>query len=272
MNYIQICFQKTSAEQNELLTALLANAGFEGFEEEDEQLKAFIKEEEFVQADLDEIINTIPLQYQQKLIAQQNWNAQWESSFEPVIVDDFAAVRASFHQPITNVKHEIIITPKMSFGTGHHATTFLVMQQMSKLDFNEKSVFDFGTGTGLLAILSYKMGATIIDAIDNDEWSIDNAKENIQANNCTDISIALANSIDTAKQYDIVLANINLNVLTASAGSIAKICKPNATIILSGFFGTDVPQMQAALTMHNISIINQLQKGDWVCLRCIYSA
>jgi ribosomal protein L11 methyltransferase len=270
MTYAQIEIQITSQEQSEILIALLANIGFEGFEETENTLQAFIKEDEFVAGDVEEILKTHHLTYTQKNIEQQNWNAQWESSFEAVVVDDFAAVRASFHQPITTVKHEIIITPKMSFGTGHHATTFLMMQQMSKIGFTNKSVFDFGTGTGVLAILAQKMGATHIDAIDNDEWSIENTNENIEANNCINIYLKKEDTIKPTMQYDIVLANINLNVITAAINEIVAICKPKTQVLFSGFLPTDFEQMKQLLTTHNFISINPLQKNNWLCMTCIY--
>ena len=182
MKYTQVAIETTDAGQHEILVALLADIGFEGFEETDDMVKAFIREEELNTTALNEIVGNLQLQYTLLSIEQQNWNAQWESSFEPVIVEDFAAVRAAFHKPVSGVKYEIIITPKMSFGTGHHATTYLMMQQMSYIDFAGKKVFDFGTGTGVLAILAEKLGATKIDAIDIDEWSVENTNENILAN------------------------------------------------------------------------------------------
>ncbi len=270
MTYTEIEIKTENQEQTEIVIAQLANIGFEGFEEKENTLQAFIKEDEFAEADVDEIINTHHLTYTKKNIEQQNWNAQWESSFEPVIVDDFAAVRASFHQPITSVKHEIIITPKMSFGTGHHATTFLMMQQMSKIYFTNKSVFDFGTGTGVLAILAQKMGATHVDAIDNDEWSIENTKENIAANKCTNIYIKKADVIESKIQYDVVLANINLNVITAAINEIVAICKPQTQALFSGFLPTDFKQMEQLLHTHNFININPIQKNNWLCITCIY--
>jgi ribosomal protein L11 methyltransferase len=272
MTYTQIEIITSNQEQSEILIAQLANIGFEGFEEIENTLQAFIKEDEFVAEDVDEILTSHHLTYTKKNIEQQNWNAQWESSFEPVIVDDFAAVRASFHPPIKTVQHEIIITPKMSFGTGHHATTFLMMQQMSKIDFTNKSVFDFGAGTGVLAILAEKMGAIHIDAIDNDEWSIENTKENIAANNCTNIYIKKADNIEPLMQYDIVLANINLNVITAAISQIVAICKPQSQVLFSGFLPTDLAQMKSILSTHNFININPIQKNNWLCINCSYSA
>src|SRR6187399_2793810 len=185
MNYLQFEFRISNAVENEILIALLSNAGFESFVEEEKMLKAFIKETEFNESSLTGIQEIIPCTYSSTVITPQNWNAKWESSFEPIIVKDFAAIRAGFHNSIKNVKHEIIITPKMSFGTGHHATTYMMIEQMEGLDLMNKAVVDFGTGTGVLAILAEKMGASTIDAIDNDDWSIENAAENIAANGCT---------------------------------------------------------------------------------------
>jgi ribosomal protein L11 methyltransferase len=266
MTYTEIKFTTNSAEQNDILIALLAQIGFEGFEEEGNILKAFIKQNEFSAAAVDEIANTNSLIYTSSAIEQQNWNAQWESSFEPVLVNDFAAIRASFHQPVNNVQHEIIITPKMSFGTGHHATTFLMMEQMSQLDFRSKTVMDFGTGTGVLAILAEKMGATEITAIDNDDWSIDNAKENIGNNKSTHIVIQKGESIGAGKKYDIILANINLNVILQNMPLIAAACKAETQILLSGFLYTDETAITAALEANGLVFSRFTRQKDWICI------
>jgi len=272
MTYTQIEIQITNQAQSEILIALLANIGFEGFEEKENTLQAFIKKEDFIEKDVAEIITKNNLVFSQKNIEQQNWNAQWESSFEPVIVDNFVAVRASFHKPITNVKYEIIITPKMSFGTGHHATTFLMMQQMSKINFTHKLVFDFGTGTGVLAILAEKMGATQIFAIDNDDWSIENTNENILANNCTNINLKKADTIEPINKVDIVLANINLNVISAAINQIVGICKLQTQVLFSGFLPTDYAQMEKLLTHHKFINIRSIEKNNWLCIQCTYNA
>ncbi len=270
MKYIQVEIKNTDEGQNEIVIALLADIGFEGFEETGNSVKAFIKEEELDKEVLDEIISRLDLKYNLSTIEQQNWNADWESSFEPVVVADFAAVRAGFHQPVAGVKHEIIITPKMSFGTGHHATTYLMMEQMSRINFAGKTVFDFGTGTGVLAILAEKMGAVKIEAIDNDEWSIENTKENIAANNCTDISIELANKINTINQYDIILANINLNVLLANMKDIATICKKGSGIIFSGILIADEQILRQSALEQGIVFENIAEKSGWLCIKALY--
>ncbi len=266
MKYVEVKFITNSSAQNEILIALLADIGFEGFEENENELKAFIKEEGFKKVLVDDIAASNNLFYTTNIIEQQNWNAQWESSFEPVIINEFAAIRAGFHQPVKNVQHEIIITPKMSFGTGHHATTYLMMEQMSHLNFTNKTVFDFGTGTGVLAILAQKMGAAAITAIDNDDWSIDNAKENIVTNNSTNISIQKASNILTNRAYDIVIANINLNVILINMPLIAKICKPGTQILLSGFLISDEAEIKASLQLNGLIFKLFTQQKDWICV------
>ncbi|HEU4861999.1 MAG TPA: 50S ribosomal protein L11 methyltransferase, partial [Chitinophagaceae bacterium] len=187
MDHIKITFADLQPEQKEILIAQLADAGYEGFEETDTTLDAFIGELRFDNSLLNEIAFKYQTSYTSEKIAETNWNQIWESNFQPVVVDEYVAIRADFHQPISTTKFEIVITPKMSFGTGHHATTYMMMQQMRENDFANKNVFDFGTGTGVLSILAEKLGAKKVLAIDNDSWSIDNADENIQRNNCTKI-------------------------------------------------------------------------------------
>ena len=266
MNYLQLEFEIENDVESEILIALLSQAGFESFEEADNSLKAFIKEDEFNEGSVEEILKIVPVNYVITIIPQQNWNAQWESSFEPIIVNDFVAIRAGFHQPVQSIKHEIIITPKMSFGTGHHATTYLMIEQMEDLDFKNKTVVDYGTGTGVLAILAEKMGATAVDAIDYDEWSIENSKENVASNNCTKISLLKAVTINTGKVYDIILANINLHVILNNLAAIKATAKKGTIILLSGFIKADEDIMINALTANGIMVHNTLQKGEWICI------
>ena len=266
MNYLQIEFEIENAVESEILIALLSQTGFESFEEADNSLKAFIKEEGFIEDSLEDILKIVPVNYAITVIPQQNWNAQWESSFEPIVVNDFVAIRAGFHQPIQHVKHEIIITPKMSFGTGHHATTYMMIGQMEDLDFKNKTIVDFGTGTGVLAILAEKMGADTIDAIDYDEWSIENSMENVAANNCSRINLIKAETINTRKVYDIILANINLHVILNNFSVIKSSCKNGTLILLSGFIKTDEAAMQKALTVNKVNVLKIIQNGEWICI------
>ncbi len=266
MNYIQIEFESLQKDTSEILIALLADSGFESFEETENTLFAYIKEVDFLQDSLEDILKKIPVNYSATTVPQQNWNAQWESSFEPIYVKDLVAIRAAFHQPVKDVKHEIIITPKMSFGTGHHATTYMMIEQMNELDFKNKSVVDFGTGTAVLAILAEKMGAKAIDAIDYDEWSIENSIENTGANNCTKINLIKAETITAGSVYDIILANINLNVILNNLDAVKTVSKKGTIILLSGFIKTDEAVMIKALASSGIVHLKTIQKGEWICI------
>ena len=268
MNYIQVAFETGEVASKEILIALLSQSGYESFEEEENTLKAFITEDEFIEDKLIEIIKIIPANYTTTVIQPQNWNAQWESSFEPIVVNDFVAIRADFHQPIKNVKHEIIITPKMSFGTGHHATTYLMIEQLAALDFTDKTVVDFGTGTAVLSILAEKMGAADIDAIDNDDWSMENSIENLNANNCSKIKLEKADTISSNKKYDIILANINLNVILQNLQAIEAVSKKGTRILLSGFLKADENILLNELSKIGAAHLGTLQKGEWICLFC----
>ncbi len=267
--YIQLNFTSISEEECNQLIAWLSDIGFTGFEENENSLIACINQEAFNIEDLDRILAIIPAEYSKSIIVDKNWNAQWESSFDPIIVNDFVAIRASFHQPIKNVKNEIIITPKMSFGTGHHATTFMMIEQMEGLDFTGKTVVDFGTGTAVLAILAEKMGAVSIDAIDYDEWSIENAIENAAANNCSKINLIQAETISTATAYDIILANINLNVIVDNLAAIKAVSKKGTFILLSGFIKADEPAMVNALAENGILQLKTVQKAEWISILAV---
>lgn len=255
-----------------MLIALLSEAGFGDFEEKENTLLAYVKEDGFMEDSLNEALRIVPVNYTITVVAEQNWNAQWERSFEPILVMDagrespWVAIRADFHQPVPHVLHEIIITPKMSFGTGHHATTYLMIEQMQQLDVKGKTVLDFGTGTAVLAILAEKMGAVTIDAIDYDQWSINNAQENLAANNCSAITLIKDETIATGNVYDILLANINLNVINDNITAIKAAGKKQGFILLSGFLKSDEWQMQQVLIENGIHPIKTRQKLDWICI------
>ncbi len=267
--YIQLQFVDTAEGQNDQLVALLADIGYTGFEEIENSLIACIAEEAFNDNELDAVLKIIPASFIKSVIEEENWNAVWESSFEPIVVGDFVAIRADFHQPIQKVKHEIIITPKMSFGTGHHATTYMMIAQMESLSFANKTVVDFGTGTAVLAILAEKMGAIAVDAIDYDEWSIENSIENAAANNCSKINLIKAETIAAAVPYDIILANINLHVIMANLTAIKTVSKKGTVILFSGFMKADETTISIALIEAGITPQKTLQKGDWISMLAI---
>ena len=270
MNYLAFDFAISATEQSEQLIALLSDLEFEGFEESENSLKAFIPESVFNKNDFDNVTALFPsLVFTQTIVENINWNQKWEESFEPVVVDNFVAIRAHFHQPIQNVQHEIIITPKMSFGTGHHGTTYIMMQHMQQLDFAGKTVLDFGTGTGVLAILAEKLGAKNVLGIDIDEWSIINAKENLLQNNCTKITIEEHDTIPLKHEFDVILANINLNVITANLSSIVAVANKGCIIIFSGFLKENEIQIQAEFKNVGLRYLSILQKGEWIAITVI---
>lgn len=266
MNYIQIAIPTANLQIQEILIAQLSETGFEGFEQTENTILSYINEDEFNEIDLYEILSQYNLTFEKSIIPKQNWNEVWESNFEPVIVDDFVGIRAHFHQPIPNVLHELFITPKMSFGTGHHATTFSVMQLMREIDFSNKQVFDFGTGTGILAILAEKLGASEILAVDHDDWCIENALENIETNNCINITIELSDDATTQHPYDVVIANINKNIIQDNFDLLNKACKPNATILLSGLLIEDELDILQMANQKKWKKIKTITKGAWIAI------
>ena len=265
MNYIQIAITAEKQIQ-ELLIAQLTEIGFDGFEETDTILKAFIQEELFNLTSVTKILVTYNLSFQQITIPKQNWNEVWESNFSPVIIDDFVGIRANFHQNQQNVEYEIVITPKMSFGTGHHATTFSVIQLMREVDFKNKIVFDFGTGTGILAILAEKLGASKVLAVDNDDWCIENATENCTINNCQTIDIHKVTNAQSTLQFQIVIANINKNIILENLQFLQNSLASNGVIILSGLLAEDEADILKAVQSLNWHHQKTIQKGMWIAM------
>lgn len=213
---VKITIEVSEQEQKDILIANLSELKFVGFEEEERSLIGYISRDDYNKEGLNNLLNEQSLKYSESVVEDRNWNEVWESSFSPVIVEDFCLIRADFHSSIKEVEHEIIITPKMSFGTGHHATTYMMIQQMRDLNFKNKRVADFGTGTGILSILAEKLGAETVWAVDNDIWSINNANENVARNSCSKIQIELANEFSPKEKFDLVLANINRNIILSN--------------------------------------------------------
>lgn len=268
MNYLQFEFDIESIDQQEKLVALLAEFGFEGFEEEEIRLNAFIPEHDFDETAFSHIIDLFEnISFKKTVIENINWNKKWEEDFQPVLVEDFVAIRAWFHQPINHLEYEIIITPKMSFGTGHHATTYGMIKQMKELDFKGKTVLDFGTGTGVLAILASKLGASAVLAIDYDEWSITNTIENIEQNDRLNIRVAQLDAIPGTEQFDIILANINLNVILANLESIVTSSFTGTNILLSGILKENEVELVTALEEVGLQFVSTIQRGDWIVIR-----
>lgn len=266
-NYYQVEILVESQDEKDIIIARLDAMGFEGFEEIQTSLRAFIPENSAGEASIHAMMKEIGLPYTFSLVEQRNWNAEWEAGFQPVVVDEFCAIRASFHAPVQGIEHDIIITPKMSFGTGHHATTYMMVEAMRDIDFTSKSVIDFGTGTGLLAILAEKLGATQIEAVDCDEWSIENAKENIHQNGCEHITVYKADSIDALKQAHVVLANINRNIILQHFRSITEKTSKGGLIVFSGLLSGDFDDISAvAQNEFHLTLLKRNDKSNWISL------
>jgi ribosomal protein L11 methyltransferase len=270
MNYTEVTIHIRDKQLQEILIAQLSEIGFYGFEEEEDRLKAFINGEEFNEETIKDIFNNNQLIYSVQTIEEQNWNQLWESNFEPITVEDFVGIRASFHQPIENVQHEIIITPKMSFGTGHHATTWMMMKEMNSVNFNNKRVFDFGTGTGILAILAEKLGASEVLAVDYDDWCIQNATENLETNDCKRITLMKGDTANVLQQFDIILANINRNIIEDNMQYLAQNLVKSGQMLLSGLLKDDEAAIKQQLELYNLIYISTLQKDNWICIKCGY--
>ena len=266
-NYIELTITTNDTALNDLLIGELSNLGFDGFEEQENGLLAFCPEADYQAVAVEAILSAHPqLVYNSQVIVQQNWNALWESNFSPIAVDDFVGVRASFHTPITDTEHEIVITPKMSFGTGHHATTYMMMLLMRDLDFKHRTVFDFGTGTGILAILAEKLGGINILAVDYDDWCIENATENIATNNCHHITIKKADTAATEQPFDIVIANINKNIILDNVASIAKAAAQQGYILLSGLLEEDEADILQATQEQGLSHLKTITRNNWIAI------
>ncbi|MFM6934554.1 MAG: 50S ribosomal protein L11 methyltransferase [Flavobacteriales bacterium] len=275
MNYYELTVQLSDFDRwNDILIAYLAEVDFESFQEENPFVKAYIQEllydGEKLQSLMDELQSeeaTI-VTFELKLIPQQNWNAQWESQFEPVFIEDQIRVVAPFHQLDAFSGIEIVIEPKMSFGTGHHQTTHLMCASMMEMDFQRKRVLDMGSGTGVLAILAEKRGATDIVAIDIEEWSAENCTENASRNACQHIqSLHGGLEMIPSEAFDFILANINKNVLTAQIPTYVDRMKSGAYLFLSGFFVSDTDELKKLASELSLQFISQRDREGWAVLQ-----
>ncbi len=266
MNYVKLIFELKNSDEADIVSALLADFLCQGFEEHDTQLFAFFNEAEFDQTAIDEVLLPFGYVYQTELVPHINWNAQWESNFEPIRINDDVGVRAGFHPAFTDCRYDIVITPKMSFGTGHHETTRMMLEFACETDFEGKSVLDFGCGTGVLAILAHLKGAHPVLGIDNDDWSIENARENCDRNDGASIEISGTDIQAIDRSFDIILANINLNVLLETLPALRKLLHPHGHIFLSGILISDIPKLSECFTGLGFTLQSQKQKKEWVAL------
>ncbi len=267
MSHIKVTFAIPEGGDGDILIALLADAGYEGFEEIGNDLLAYISSDSFSEDDLKEIAKTLQLDYKTEEVAEQNWNQLWESNFQPVIVDGFCTIRAHFHDIEVSTPYEIIITPKMSFGTGHHATTQLVLTMMKDIDLQGRSVLDFGSGTGVLAIMAEKLGASDILAIDNDKWCMENAEENVLRNGCKHIAVRIGSLEEVPhKPVDVILANINRHILLQYMADIHTLLRAGGAIIMSGLLIEDKEVILASAADAGFVFRNVKELNGWIAL------
>jgi len=266
MNYIKLIFDLKETDEGDIITAFLSELNPQGFEQNELKLFAFFNEDEYDDILIKTALQPLHIQFEKLIIPHENWNAQWESNFEPIRINNELGIRANFHPPFTDCKYDIEITPKMSFGTGHHETTQMMLEYACATDFNGKDVFDFGCGTGVLAILASLKGAKTVIGIDNDPWSVENAKENCMKNNCSSIEISIQDLTQINKQFDIILANINLNILLETLPILKNLLRSQGQIYLSGILYSDIPTMSKCFTELGFQLVSSKQKKDWVAL------
>ena len=267
MQHIKVTFRTSLQQTKDMLMALLSDIGYDGFEETDQALFAYIGQDVYDESELNDRISALDITYDIEVIPAQNWNALWESNFQPVIVDNFCTIRAHFHDIEVVTPYDIIITPKMSFGTGHHATTQLVIMQMEEIDFLGKAVLDFGTGTGVLAILAEMKGAMQVVGLDNDEWSIENARENVVRNDCKKITIRNEpiESIPDST-FDIILANINRHILLQYMDNLYRKLKISGIIVMSGLLTEDKDTITEAATKNGLHFVKFTEQNNWISI------
>lgn len=269
VTYIQLNLTIQPVESGrEVVLAVLSELGFESFVEREHGLEAYIQESDWTPDLLDALYplseNGFDIGWSLLAIPPENWNAVWESDFQPIVIEDKCAVRAHFHDPI-DVPYELVITPKMSFGTGHHQTTYMMLNYLLQHPPKGHSLLDMGCGTGVLAILAEKLGAVSINAIDVEPWCYQNTVENIATNGCENITPAEGDrSQIPPKEFNTILANINMNVLLLDIPLYAEQLKEDGSLFLSGFFTQDIPAIESKANQYGLKLVDFQNKDNWV--------
>ena len=269
MNYIEYDFTVSPTEMGaEILMAELAEVGFDSFEDTPTGIKAYIPKDSWNEQILQDIYllsnPEFTISYQITEIEQVNWNEEWEKNFSPIVVEDLCTVRANFH-PEPNTRYDIVITPKMSFGTGHHETTYMMLQQLLPLSLEGTKVLDMGCGTGILAIMAALRGAHDITAIDIDPWCVENATENVQQNNCSFITIKEGDvTLIAGEQYNLILANINRNILLSDIPAYTQALLPQGLLLVSGFYEEDLPAIKEKCQEVGLTYLSHIERNRWV--------
>ena len=270
--YIEYNFTFSPKEPiSEILIAELGNVGFESFVETENGVTAYIQKTDWNAEILADVFvlnsDEFSIEYNLNEVPQTNWNAEWEKNFEPIQVDDLVSIRAPFHEN-PNLKYDIVIEPKMSFGTGHHETTHMMVQHLLQLDLENKKVLDMGCGTGILAIFAEMKGAKPLDAIDIDNWCYENSVENVTRNNCENISVYEGDAtLLVDKKYDVIIANINRNILLMDMKVYTNCLQEGGVLLLSGFYEQDIPVIDAEVIKYGLKLEKFIQRNNWVALK-----
>jgi ribosomal protein L11 methyltransferase len=270
--YTELKIFTSDTEQQELLIAILSEFGFEGFVQDETELHSYIITDEFENIrsnpELNEVFKKYHLRYELSDVVDKNWNEEWEKNFEPVLIENKIYIRAEFHKKRTDVQFDIVINPKMSFGTGHHDTTAMMMKYMLGINFKEAEVFDFGAGTGILSILAAKLGAKSVLAIDNDSNACINMQENLTENLVNNVEIRLCDitGIEPNRKFDDILANINRNTILHDLTVLYNKLKPTGCLLISGILKSDMNMISTACSELGLVMTGSLQSEQWAAL------
>jgi ribosomal protein L11 methyltransferase len=262
-----------AAEFSEILMAEVGEVGFDTFMETDDGFEAYVEKENYNKELLlsikEKYQQQTPLVFYQDRIEKQNWNEEWEKNYEPIIVDDRCLIRADFHKIEKKYPYEIIITPKMSFGTGHHQTTYLMIKNQLDIDHQNKRVMDAGCGTSILSVMAAKLGAREVEAFDIDEWSVSNGKENIEVNGCDNIvhqQLGKLSDFTFEGKFEIILANINKNVLLDEMEQYKNLLQSEGLLLLSGFYTSDIADLLREANPLGLREVRRDEKETWAAL------
>ena len=274
MDSIYIAYEFSVTPKNpatEILIAELGHVGFESFVENDNGVTAYIQKQEWNSNILDDLYILGSAEFKIKFsyheVIQTNWNKEWEKNFNPIQVDGLVSVRAPFHEN-PSLKFDIVIEPKMSFGTGHHETTHMMIQHLLALDLENKKVLDMGCGTGILAIFAEMKGAQPTDAIDIDSWCYQNSIENVQRNGCKHVTVLEGDSsLLKGKKYDVIIANINRNILLSDMKIYTDCLHQEGILLLSGFYKDDIAIIESEVVKHGLVFDKMIQRNSWVALK-----
>lgn len=274
MSVVDFIGVKFTCEENfkEIIIAELGEMGYNSMMETDEGVEGYIETDQFDEGQVKELIqkyqDLTPITYTVEEVVSRNWNEEWEKNYDPIIVDDRCLVRATFHQADKHYPYEVIINPKMSFGTGHHATTYLMLKMQMSVDHKGKRVLDAGCGTAILAIMAEKLGAREVMAYDNNSWSTENAPENIKLNQGKNISVqeGTIKTINISGTFDIILANINKNVLLEEMKEYQSYLPPEGKLALSGFYESDEADIIKEANAQQLHLIKKESRNDWSAL------